>query len=354
MGKLYSSLKFFGFPEHLEAVRRQELLPPVQVRVKPINHCNHDCWYCAYRVSNLKLGAEMDERDTIPGAKMAEIVEDFIGMGVKAVTFSGGGEPTLYKPLPASIERLAEGGLKIGCLTNGSNLKGRVAEAFAAHGTWVRVSLDGYDGPSYAQARRVPEDTFGKLLANLRDFAARGSTCVLGAAYIIDQSNWAHTADICRILKEIGLNHVKLSGVIVGNDAAENNAYHDGIQKAVREEIEKAKELADGRFAIIDHYHSLAERFDKPYTICPNIQFTPVIGADCMVYSCHDKAYTRSGALGSIAERSFREFWLSEENQARVYGIDPSRDCRHHCMDHVKNLTILDYLAIDPDHAMFA
>jgi len=47
----------------------------------------------------MQLGEDMDQKDQIPEDKMMEIVEDLVNMGVKAVTFSGGGEPFLYKPL---------------------------------------------------------------------------------------------------------------------------------------------------------------------------------------------------------------------------------------------------------------
>ena len=75
MTLLYSPLKFFNFPDRLEALRRGTLAAPAHVRIKPTNKCNHGCWYCAYRTDDLKLGEDMDERDAIPPAKMAEIVD---------------------------------------------------------------------------------------------------------------------------------------------------------------------------------------------------------------------------------------------------------------------------------------
>ena len=192
MTKLYSMLKPFRFPGHLEAVRERRLEAPVNIRIKPMNHCNHDCWYCAYRVSNLQLGEDMDVKDLIPTDKMLEIADDIVDMGVRAVTFSGGGEPLIYKPLPDVIERLAAGGVKVGALTNGSNLKGKVADAFADHATWVRISMEGWDGPSYAGARRIGEDAFDKLVDNMRGFIARKSLCVLGVSLIIGHDNYAH------------------------------------------------------------------------------------------------------------------------------------------------------------------
>lgn len=353
MSKLYSTLKVFNFPDHLRALRERRLIAPVHIRIKPINRCNHDCWYCSYRVSNLQLGEDMDLDDVLPEDKMFEIVDDVVDMGVRAVTFSGGGEPLLYKALPEVIRRLAEGGVRVASLSNGSNLKGKMADAFAEHATWIRISVDGWDGPSYAAARNVKEDTFDKLIANMRDFVKRGSTCVLGVSFIVGENNHEHLYEVCQLFKDVGVNHVKLSGVVVGNEAAQNNAYHAKLTATVAEQIEKCKTLADDRFTILDHYHTLPERFERPYHFCPNIQFIPVIGADQMVYTCHDKAFTEGGKLGSIKDRSFKDFWLSEENRQRVFSIDPAVDCPHHCADHAKNMVITDFLSTDEEHSLF-
>lgn len=353
MSKLYSSLKFMLYPEYLDALRRQSVLAPLHIRLKPINYCNHNCWYCAYRAAGQKLGEDMDIKDKIPQDKMFEIVEDIIGMGTKAVTFSGGGEPLLYKPLPDVIERLAGGGVKIAALTNGSNLQGKVADAFAQHGTWVRISTDGWDDTSYSKMRGIEHGAFTKLIDNLQRFAARGSKCVLGISFIVCKENCHHIYDACGLLKDAGVNHVSLSGVVTSNDGSENNSYHREIKDEVLAQIERAKALVDGTFSVFNRYHELDDRFDKTYTMCPTIQFTPVIGADCCVYTCHDKAYSDSGLLGSIKERRLRDFWFSEENRQRIYRLDPSKVCSHHCVAHLKNATITEILSLDPEHGAF-
>lgn len=353
MAKLYSSLKFMLYPEYLEALRSQSLLAPLHIRLKPINLCNHDCWYCAYRVSSQKLGEDMNIQDKIPEDKMFEIADDIIAMGTKAVTFSGGGEPLLYKPLPEVIERLAKGGVKIAALTNGSNLKGKVADAFAQHATWIRISADGWDDESYSKMRGIEHGAFSKLLDNLRRFSMRGSKCVLGISFIVCKENYQHIYDACVLFKEAGVNHVSLSGVVTSNEGSINNSYHREISEEVFAQIARANTLSDDNFLIINRYHELDDRFDKTYTMCPTIQFTPVIGADCCVYTCHDKAYTDSGLLGSIKVRRLKEFWFSEENRQRIYNLDPSKVCTHHCVAHLKNATITEILSLDTEHGAF-
>lgn len=353
MGNVYSNLKFLRYRDHLDALKERRVVAPVHIRVKPTNRCNHDCWYCCYRASGLALGENMVEADAIPEEKMFEIVEDVIDMGVQAITFSGGGEPLIYRPLPRVVERLANAGIKVATLTNGVNLMNHMADAFAEHGAWVRISTDGWDDASYSKARGIKDGEFTRVLENIRNFTARGSDCVLGISFIISNDNHKHIYDVCSMMHDAGVHHMKLYGVVVGNDAQANNAYHAEIDTEVRRQIERAKTLNGNGFLIVDQYHRMVERFDKSYDWCPFVNFLTVIGADCKVYSCQDKAYTESGVLGSIKDRRFKEFWFSEENRRRLREINPSVDCKHHCIAHQKNLVINEVLSIDDDHASF-
>ncbi|HYM32500.1 MAG TPA: radical SAM/SPASM domain-containing protein [Candidatus Cybelea sp.] len=350
---VYSALKPFRFPGQIEALAAGRRAAPVHVRIKPTNVCNHGCYFCAYRNDGLSLGEDMVLRDKIPPEKMFEIVDDLIAMGVKAVTFSGGGEPLIYPHLAEVVNRLGAAGIKVATLTNGSRLLGKVADALAVHATWVRVSIDGWDGPSYAAYRKVKETEFDQVMENLAAFAARRSRCALGASIIVDKTNARHVFELCGKLKACGVRHAKISPCILSNDGAANNAYHAPFRDVVRAEIGRARALDDADFKVVDHYHVMEESFSKCYATCPFSRMLTIIGADCNVYACQDKAYTKSGTLGSIKSRSFREFWFSDECDAALRAIDPRRTCRHHCVADEKNRALVDYLSIDPAHAAF-
>ena len=349
----YSPLKVFRYPGNALPVERDRLHAPIHVRIKPVNACNQRCWYCAYREDQLALGSGMNLRDSIPREKMAEIVEDLIAMGVRAVTFSGGGEPLIYRYLPETIRKLAAGGVKVASLTNGWALRGDVAEALAEHATWIRVSIDGWDGASYARSRHVPETAYGDVMENVRTFIGRTHRCAIGFSFIVDRDNASHIFEFCREAKASGAQHVKLSACIVSNHAAENNAYHAVVQEVVKEQIRLARGLDDERFQVIDHYHAMPERFEQRFENCPMLEFLTVIGADCAVYTCQDKAYAPSGALGSIRDRSFSELWFSPLTAARVRSFNPSVSCNHHCTAHAKNALLTEFRALDSDHAAF-
>jgi MoaA/NifB/PqqE/SkfB family radical SAM enzyme len=348
MVSVYADAKLVLLPDRIEALRAGDTTAPIHIRVKPTNVCNHSCSYCAYRADDLSLGSDMNVRDRIPREKMLELIEDFISMGVRAVTFSGGGEPMLYPHIVETVERLAEGGIKIGSLTNGSRLNGKVADAFARHATWVRVSIDGWDGPSYAQYRTISEDKFDELLDILKAFSDRGTDCVLGTSMIVDDRNAPHIADLASRLKGAGVQHMKVSPCVISN-----SAYHERIAAGVADQIKAARELEDESFTVVDHYHTADDSYDKSYHSCPFLNLLTVVGANCRVYPCQDKAYTDQGLLGSLRSVRFRDLWHSREVRQTIHDLDPTLSCRHHCVADAKNRLLHQLISLDSDHATF-
>ena len=353
MAILNTNLKIFKFPEKIQSLPGTEetVLPPLHVRIKPTNVCNHDCWFCAYRQDDFQLGQTMVERDQIPLDKMMEIVDDLIEMKVQAVTFSGGGEPFVYPHLLKTVQRLAEHRIPFASLTNGSRLSGEVAEVFAEHGVWVRVSLDGWDGPSYAKARHVKETEFAKVLANMEAFKKLGGKCDLSTVIVVGHDNGPHIHELVSRLAPLGIDSIKISPVIVSNDGAENTAYHDKHFGLVKEQVARAIQDFSQYTEISDAFDNQLHTFDKSYTWCPMLQIRPVIGADLNIYSCQDKAYNPDGLLFSIKDRRFKDAWMA--SKAQFMKVDPTRHCNHHCVANGSNKLLLEYLDADPNHLPF-
>ena len=154
------------------------------------------------------------------------------------------------------------------------------------------------------------------------------------------------------MLKNIGVNSVKISPCIVSNDGQENNKYHEKIFENVRTSIHRVISDFDCKeFEIFDSYHTQLESFEKDYAWCPYQQILPIIGADQKIYSCQDKAYTKPGTTGSIENKHFKDFWFSDKN--KFFKINPVKHCNHHCVADAKNRLLLDYLDVDKEHLEF-
>lgn len=353
-GLLYTKTKVFHFKEKIDSLIDRDLIsPPVHIRIKPTNVCNHNCYYCAYRVNRLQLGRDMVKKDYIPKEKMFEIIDDLQEMAVKAVTFSGGGEPFCYPYFLETLKKLVKANIKFATLTNGSLLNGEIAEVFAHKATWARISMDGWDDASYASYRKVSMKEFTKVMRNIEQFKKIGGTCYLGITLIVDKKNAPYVYNFIKRMKNIGVNSVKVSPCIVSNSGSENNAYHNVVFNLVKEQVSRAmSDFVDEQFEIYDAYHELDKKFAKDYTWCPYLQILPVIGADLNIYPCQDKAYNlKEGLIGSIKYQRFKDFWFSDKNN--FFKIDPSRHCNHHCVANDKNRLILDYLNADKDHLEF-
>lgn len=354
MGNVYSNTKVFHFREKIESLAQSsEILGPIHIRIKPTNACNHNCSYCAYRTKVLQLGKNMNKTDYIPKEKMLEIIQDLGNMKVKAITFSGGGEPFLYKYLTNAVESIINKNIDFAALTNGSYLSGYSAELFAEYSHWIRISMDGWDNESYARYRGVSRSEFTNVLKNIKCFSKKKKKSILGVNIIVEENNYSNIYKLIGKLKENGVNTIKLSGVVVDNDLTKNNRYHINFYKKAKEVILNAKvKYESDNFEIYDSYHLLSDNFEKNYKWCPYIQILPIIGADLNVYSCQDKAYNlNNGLIGSIKEQSFYTFWYNDKS--KFFSINPIKDCKHHCIANTKNKMIIDYIEAEKDHLNF-
>jgi MoaA/NifB/PqqE/SkfB family radical SAM enzyme len=88
---------------------------PINVEVSPVHVCQAKCPWCFYAGTHEKLGPEsMLER------RMAlALIQEMAALGVKAVTWTGGGEPTLHPDFEEFVLWANRQGLKQGLFTNG-------------------------------------------------------------------------------------------------------------------------------------------------------------------------------------------------------------------------------------------
>ena len=352
MKGVYSSQKIAFHQEKLKSLAEGRITAPPYVRVKPTNKCNHRCFYCSYDPDfGYLLSEKKFTQDEIPREKMMEILEDFKKMGVKAITYSGGGEPLVYPYIEEALQKNFEDGIDVSIITNGQALNGKKAELLA-NAEWVRVSADSDTPEIFKASRRISESAFYELEKNLKNFAKiKKPECEFGINFVIHEKNYKNVLSSAKYFKSLGLNHIRFSPVFIPKgykDCPEGSArYHESFRESVREQIKKAKELEDENFKVYDFYET---DFDSAlvckriYPRCFMMQVTPVIAANQGVYFCHDKAYSDSGLLGFIKDKSFKELWFSQEAKRIFDTFDPRKGCQHHCTADSRNVSIQEIL----------
>ena len=117
--------KVFYFPDHLQALVDGKEAYPIHLQIGPVNYCNHDCTFC-YAARSM-FDAQNAPRTQIDVARMLEIVEEMVPLGLRAATLVGSGEPTLHPQIDEIISGLAQRNVEVGLFTTGSCVTDKIA-----------------------------------------------------------------------------------------------------------------------------------------------------------------------------------------------------------------------------------
>lgn len=108
-----------------------EKVYPVNIEISLSHTCDAVCSWCFYAGTHVKKSAGMMEKDIL-----IKLVKDLAELKVKAISWTGGGEPTLHPDFPELVDLAYSLGIKQGLFTN-ALLK---AKYDPTKFEWIRVS----------------------------------------------------------------------------------------------------------------------------------------------------------------------------------------------------------------------
>ncbi len=274
----------------------------------------------------------MRESDVMPLDKATELINDLKDMGVKAVTFSGGGEPLMHPDICEMMTQCLENGIDISVITNGQSLSKERAQILK-NAKWVRVSMDYTSADQMVASRNVPARFYDGVIQNLRDFSAIKNGD-LGINFIVTRNNFEGLVPFADFLKGCGVDNIRFSPVYVDGFSA----YHEPIAAKVTAQLLEIQSLCSDKFSVNSTYDidSPSKSKERPFKKCLYLQTVPVVGADLGVYACHNTSYTKHGLLGSIKDQSFKQMWFSPEARKAMLELNPSCVCKHECANSSK------------------
>lgn len=305
--------------------------------------------------SNALFGVETDKgrnnnpRRQIETKKVIEILDDCEQMGVRAIQFTGGGEPTAHKDHHQLFGAVLDRGMELALVTNGTLLTKESIELLGGCASWVRVSLDAGNEDTYAAVRHVPKSQFSKALATIGHLAAHkrktGSSMVLGVGFVVTPDNWLDVIEATMKAKALGADNIRISAMFSQEDEKPYLPFYE----QAKDLIAQAKECATPDFSVFDRFGDRIEdlRLKSPeYERCGYQHFTTYIGADLGVYRCCNTAYTTRGKVGSLVGQTFAQLLAS---RAVADGFD-ARQC-HYCQftEHNKTINSLMRKPDDPN-----
>ena len=332
---------------HLKLARYPELVSgparPIHWDVDPSSVCDHRCRGCPYifdgpidpMLGIVRPETAKDKRTFLHYSVFYRFARDAAEHGAKAITFVGGGEPTLHPRFPEMMDTARHFGMKFGVITH---LGRKYDDAFfeaVGQATWVRVSVNAAHRDTYL--KHQGRDHFDQMLFNMERLAKLGVR--VGMSFLITNDNYREIVGAAQLAEFHGASFIQYKPII----EIELGKAYDGIEEDIRAALFTAKGLTRDRFQahfqVLDQWtarldelkrHAAGE-FSGP---CHVQRFNPKLGANGVVYTCCELAYSTEGAIGSIYEEPLSAIL----ERAGTMAID-QKGCPH-CWDKPLNTLI--------------
>jgi len=330
LGQFAPQLKLFFHVDKIQQWLKDEMVYPILIEFDLSNLCNHKCDFCTF--------SYMEDKSVLDKDVAKRALDSLAACGVRAINWTGGGEPLVNKHFKEIIEHAHSKGLTQGLFTNGVLMNEDTMLSLLKTHTWVRFSIDAGTSETYKKIKGV--DDFDKVLANVKKIVALknkvGSKTDIGIGFVITPVNHKEIPTFSEIIKETGVDYGQYKPTI--NNFIQKKQIESGWWvKEVRPLLEKV--FLDNKKAVINLYklNDLVEsNFDKPYKVCYGHIFCPCIGADGEVWVCTHLRGVKDCSFGNLYKQDFKTIWESKHRQDVISKLDLN-NCQFGCKNNEIN-----------------
>ncbi|MBN2567558.1 radical SAM protein [Candidatus Woesearchaeota archaeon] len=315
---------------------------PITVEVDPSNACNHHCLRCTfedYHELNVKrLSKEV----------LFALADDFADMGVKAVVWTGGGEPLVNRGCLEAFIYYHGKGLAQGIATNGSLVTPAHNEVFADRFVYARFSVD---AASKAMHRTIHgSNDFERITKNIeslcraRDAAKRpnGDRLTVGFSFLAHPENYKEIYDATRLARDLGVDYIQIKPVVMHRKDQIDHSYFTSCLHY----IHTARDLETDSFRVLALEYKfndlLMGSYNRTYSFCWGHPFMTTVSADGYVnFCCHTRGL-KEYTFGNVNKDRFTDIWAGEERREAIDRMrrDGLTNCPPNCKYHMINQTL--------------
>jgi MoaA/NifB/PqqE/SkfB family radical SAM enzyme len=347
-------MKLFQHMDKLHEIKLGHRPPPVNVEIDLSNRCSLGCSWChfAYTHTRGPLAGKMDKpQDAIGGGDLmqrdfaSDIFRQLADAGVKSITFTGGGEPTVHPDFDHIVHYAAMQGLEMGMYSHGGHINQKRAAYLKRHFTWVFVSLDECTPEAYKASKGV--DRFDKATEGIRNLVAAEGNATVGVGFLLHEGNWRDTHKMVRLGKELGADYVQFRPTVhfamnKPGELAENTSWITGALAHLGAYTHDSFVIADA-----ERFRMYRDWDGHGYSQCHWSALQTVITPNGKVWRCTNKREHPGALLGDLSVESFADVWARSGGPCAVDSA-----CRVLCRGHIANLT-LDKVMQPMAHANF-
>lgn len=303
---------------------------PIYVELGLYGGCNHRCVFCAFDYLKYKPGR-------LKESCFKKFLSEAAKGGVKAILFSGEGEPLLHPKAAELIAFAKKKKIDVALSTNGVFLDRLTSQKILPYLSWIRVSLNAGSAKDYALIHGTSAQDFQTVLDNLKNAVSikkkNKYSCVIGVQLILLPDNSKEVFNLARRLREIGVDYLAVKP-FSRHPLSINNAYTD-IYRENYIFRNKLKKYTNEDFEVIFRQYAF-DKIDaaKPYKRCLGFDFISHITSSGDVVPCNAFVGKKEFVLGNICKSSLSDILKSRKRKAILNKINRDWDinkCRKSC-----------------------
>jgi MoaA/NifB/PqqE/SkfB family radical SAM enzyme len=279
---------------------------PHSVEIDPTNRCPIDCSFCTWSQLRARTPASLSED------VFRRLIDDLIGLNVRGIVFTGGGEPLAHSFTGEAIARARAGGVSVGLFTSGVPLGPKLSSLILPHLSWIRFNLSAPDRQTYLRIHGV--DLFDHVVENItRSVRLRNQhnlNVKLGIGCVLHRR---------RTDRDIGLlaqlaSRLNLDFIQFKHDLNEMGTveYEDWWKREVLPHLRDATNTNNSTTRIEYSERTYSRPPKEP---CFIVKKMAAIKADGTVCLCKLHRDTTSMEVGNINNTSFRDIWMNDCRQ---------------------------------------
>lgn len=341
--------KVFWHLEELNQLKKEGYTKtPINVEIDLTNRCNLGCDWCHFAythskgplANSTKPDGFIDVGDVFDKALLFNILQQLKNQGVKSITYTGGGEPTLHPHIAEIIDYTALIGLEVGIYTNGTRINTFLADVLKQQGTFIYVSLDECTAEDYKQSKGVNQ--FHKAIEGIKNLVAAEGKATVGVGFLLHENNYRKYPQMLELAKMLGVDYCQFRPIINYDQnnpsvAVEKPTWINYLPQVNLKNVVFDKE----------RFKQYQEWTNHGYATCNWSALQTVITPNGKVWTCVNKRGYSDAILGDLTEESFESIWSRRGKPCKV-----DEKCRIMCRGHIANQT-LNKLMKEPSHANF-
>jgi len=285
--------------------------------------CNQNCQYCEYNEENQK-------RIITPVERVFRNIDEVNDLGVTAIDFCGGGEPTLHPALDRILNYCHEKNIVVGLFTNLALKKDKLLEAIVDCCSYIRISLDTYNEEKYNLIRRPKSSncSFSTVMDNLKKLVKlkhkHKSNIIIGSKALLTKFNYKEIEEFIKRSIDLGIDTVQFKKVSLFDDLYVTPQ----IERAIEDKFSDLKARYSDSIDILLSFKNLVLNVRCFMHI--NHIFIDAFGD---VYLCCYYLRRKSEhRIGNIYEKTMREIWYGKKHWDVAYNTKIEEcnrmDCR--------------------------